>query len=232
MNRHFRIDQDAHGIAWLMFDNADGGTNVLTEEVLEGLDQCLVQVAQMHPKGLVIASAKTSGFIAGADVKAFARVPGVASAEQHIRRVHEILHRLESMAFPTVAAIHGFCLGGGLELALACDYRVGVDDTATRLGFPEVRLGIFPGYGGTVRSTRLLGDLAALQLMLGGRTVSARQARRMGLVDLAVPQRQLRAAAAGMIRRNTRPRRAGWVRRLPSLAMLRPLVCRVLASQV
>lgn len=232
MNPHFSISRDTDDIAWLQVDKADSTANVLTTELLEEFDQRLVQIAQMHPKGLVIISGKASGFIAGADVKAFAEVPGVASAEQHIRRVHEILHRLESMAFPTVAAIHGFCLGGGLELALACDYRVGVDDTATRLGFPEVRLGIFPGYGGTVRSTRLLGDLAALQLMLGGRTVSARQARRMGLVDLAVPQRQLRAAAAGMIRRNTRPRRASWVRRLPSLAMLRPLVCRVLASQV
>ncbi|MCP5306396.1 MAG: enoyl-CoA hydratase/isomerase family protein [Chromatiaceae bacterium] len=232
MNRHFRIDQDAHGIAWLMFDNADGGTNVLTEEVLEGLDQCLVQVAQMHPKGLVIASAKTSGFIAGADVKAFARVPGVASAEQHIRRVHEILHRLESMAFPTVAAIHGFCLGGGLELALACDYRVCCDDAGTRLGFPEVRLGIFPGYGGTVRSTRLLGDIAALGLMLGGHTVSGRAARRMGLVDLAVPRRELRAAATDQVLRSRRPRRAGWIKRLPAFAPLRPLVAQLLARQV
>ena len=160
MNRHLIITKDQHDIAWLQVDKADSSANVLTAELLEEFDQSLVQIAQMHPKGLVIISGKASGFIAGADVKAFADVPGVASAEQHIQRVHEILHRLESMAFPTVAAIHGFCLGGGLELALACDYRVGADDDATRLGFPEVKLGIFPGYGGTVRSTRLLGDLA------------------------------------------------------------------------
>jgi 3-hydroxyacyl-CoA dehydrogenase/enoyl-CoA hydratase/3-hydroxybutyryl-CoA epimerase len=232
MNRHFSIDKDPQGIAWLVFDNADGGTNVLSEEVLEEFDQSLVQVAQMHPKGLVILSGKPGGFIAGADVKSFARVPGVASAEQHIRRVHEIFHRLESMAFPTVAAIHGFCLGGGLELALACDYRVCCNDEGTRLGFPEVKLGIFPGYGGTVRSTRLLGDLKALELMLGGRTVSGRAARRMGLVDLSVPRRQLRPAAIGMIERNARPRRAGWLKRLPALAPLRPLVVKAMAAQV
>lgn len=232
MNRHLSITKDPNDIAWLQVDKADSSANVLTAELLEEFDQSLVQIAQMHPKGLVIVSGKASGFIAGADVKAFADVPGVASAEQHIHRVHEILHRLESMAFPTVAAIHGFCLGGGLELALACDYRVSVNDDATRLGFPEVKLGIFPGYGGTVRSTRLLGDLAALQLMLGGRTVSARTARRMGLVDLAVPKRQLRAAAVGMIQRNTRPRRASWIKRLLSLALARPMVCRLLATQV
>ena len=232
MNQHITIHKDDAGIAWLTFDNADGGTNVLTEEVLEAFDQALVQVAQMHPKGLVIISGKPSGFIAGADVKAFARIPGVASAEQHIRRVHEIFHRLESMAFPTVAAIHGFCLGGGLELALACDYRVCGDDSATRLGFPEVKLGIFPGYGGSVRSTRLLGDLQALQLMLGGRTVSGRAARRLGLVDMAVPLRQLRSAALQLLQRNARPRRAAWYKRLPALAPLRPLVTRVLAAQV
>ncbi|MCB1724116.1 MAG: enoyl-CoA hydratase/isomerase family protein [Gammaproteobacteria bacterium] len=232
MTRHFAIEKDAEGVAWLTFDNADGGTNVLTDEVLEAFDQALVQTAQLHPKGLVIRSAKTSGFIAGADVKAFARIPGVASAEQHIRRVHEIFHRLESMAFPTVAAIHGFCLGGGLELALACDYRVCCDDDATRLGFPEVKLGIFPGYGGTVRATRLLGDLKALGLMLGGRSISGRTARRMGLVDMAVPRRQLRPAALKMLQREARPRRASRSQRLPALAPLRPLVSRVLASQV
>ena len=232
MNPHFSVVKDEHEIAWLSVDKSDSGTNVLTDEVLEAFDQMLVQVAQMHPKGMVIISAKRSGFIAGADVKAFARVPGVASAEQHIRRVHEIFHRLESMAFPTVAVIHGFCLGGGLELALACDYRVSCNDESTRLGFPEVKLGIFPAYGGTVRSTQILGDIKALELMLGGRTISGRHARRIGLVDLAVPKRQLRSAALGMLQRNARPRRAGWARRLPAAAPLRPLVKRILARQL
>jgi 3-hydroxyacyl-CoA dehydrogenase/enoyl-CoA hydratase/3-hydroxybutyryl-CoA epimerase len=232
MNRHFSVEKDLREIVWLTFDKSDSGTNVLTDEVLEEFDQTLVQIAQMHPKGMVITSAKRSGFIAGADVKAFARVPGVASAEQHIRRVHEIFHRLESMAFPTVAAIHGFCLGGGLELALACDYRVSCNDERTRLGFPEVKLGIFPAYGGTVRSTRILGDINALELMLGGRTINGRRARRIGLVDLAVPERQLRAAAIGLLQRNTRPHRAGWLKRLPATAPLRPLVKRFLARQL
>jgi len=232
MNPHFSVEKDSEGIAWLTIDKADSGTNVLTEGVLEAFDQTLVHIAQMHPKGLVIISAKKTGFIAGADVKAFARVAGVASAEQHIRRVHEIFHRLESIAFPTVAAIHGFCLGGGLELAMACDYRVACDDDGTRLGFPEVKLGIFPAYGGTVRSTRLLGDLKALELMLGGRAISGHKARRIGLVDLSVPRRQLRAAAMSLLVRNASPRRASWLRRLPAVGPLRPLVKRILTTQV
>jgi len=232
MSSHFKVNKDAQGIAWISVDKADSDTNVLTEAVLEDFDQTLVQVAQLHPRAAVILSAKDTGFIAGADVKAFARVAGVASAEKHIRRVHEIFHRLESLAFPTVAAIRGFCLGGGLELALACDYRVSCNEPGTRLGFPEVRLGIFPAYGGTVRSTRLLGDIKALELMLGGRTIDGLAAQRIGLVDLAVPRRQLRSAAMHLLERNARPRRAGWLKRIPALYPLRPLVRRVLARQV
>ncbi|MCB1773777.1 MAG: enoyl-CoA hydratase/isomerase family protein, partial [Gammaproteobacteria bacterium] len=143
-----------------------------------------------------------------------------------------ILHRLESMAFPTVAAIHGFCLGGGLFFAFAGAPGVYTTDGKTRLGFPEVKLGIFPGYGGTVRSTRLLGDLKALELMLGGRTVSGRAARRMGLVDLAVPRRQLRSAAVGLAGQPGASRRAGWLKRLPAVAPLRPLFAAVMRRQV
>ncbi len=232
MNQHFTVTTDAEGIAWLTFDKAGSGTNVLSPEVLEAFDQTLIQIAQRHPKGLVIISGKPGGFIAGADVKTFAKVDGVASAEQHIERVHEIFHRLEAMAFPTVAAINGFCLGGGLELALACDYRVATDDRSTRLGFPEVKLGIFPGYGGTVRATRLLGDLKALELMLGGRTLDGRKARRMGLVDLTVPKRQLRAAATGLITEGRTPAQAAWWQRLPTASPIRPLVSHLLARQV
>ncbi len=232
MNHHFSLQVDDQGIAWMSVDRVGSSTNVLTEELLEAFDQTLVQIAQTHPKALVIQSAKASGFIAGADVKAFAQVPGVASAEQHIQRVHDIFHRLEAMAFPTVAAIHGFCLGGGLELALACDFRVSCDDEKTRLGFPEVKLGIFPAYGGTVRSTRLLGELKALQLMLGGRSVNGRQARRLGLVDLAVPRRQLRSAARQLAMGKRKPRRASWLAHLPASAALRPVTHRLLARQV
>lgn len=219
---HWEIDQD--GIAWLAVDKADAGTNVLTESILEQLDEVIVEIAQNHPQGLVIHSAKAGGFIAGADVKAFAQVNDSQWAERYIRRVHEIFQRIESLAFPSVAMVHGYCLGGGLELALACDYRVARDDTDTRIGFPEVRLGIFPGFGGTVRSLRAIGPLKALPLMLEGRTLSAIQAKRMGLVDHAVPGRQLRNTARMLIHNRSKIRRASLWQRLPGTLPFRPLV--------
>ncbi len=227
---HWELDDK--GIAWLAFDREDGDTNVLSEAVLEDFDATLVEIAQGHPRGLVIHSAKPGGFIAGADVKAFAGLDDAARAERHIRRAHEIFQRLELLAFPTVAAIHGYCLGGGLELALACDYRVACDDPATRLGFPEVRLGIFPGFGGTVRSLRLIGHLPALELMLSGRGIDARRAQRLGLVDHAVPRRQLHNVARLLIERRPAPRRASLLRRLPGVPPLRQALAPLLRAQL
>ncbi|RMG37748.1 MAG: crotonase [Gammaproteobacteria bacterium] len=231
---HWELDDE--GIAWLAFDKADSQTNVLDEALLEAFDATLVEIAQGHPRGLVIHSAKPAGFIAGADVKAFARISEPAEAERHIRRAHEIFQRLESLAFPTVAMIHGYCLGGGLELALACDYRVAREDPGTRLGFPEVRLGIFPGFGGTVRSLRLLGHLPALDLMLTGRTVDGKRARRIGLVDHAVPERQLRNAARLLIHERPSPTRSPMLKRLlgtlPARQLLTPILRQRLQPKV
>lgn len=232
MNTNFKWEVDQQQFAWLAIDNSDTSTNVLSADVLEDFDQVLVSIAQDHPKGLVIYSAKQNGFIAGADVKAFANLTNENSAKKHIQRVHEIFHRLESLAFPTVAMIHGFCLGGGLELALACTYRVARDDEGTRLGFPEVRLGIFPGYGGTVRSIRTIGHLPALKIMLSGRSVSGRSAKRIGLVDQAVPQRQLRNSARQLLLQKPTPKRAGLMQRLPGFAPLRPLLVQLMKQQV
>ena len=131
MNPDWHLELDQQEIAWLHFDRAGSRTNVLTRESLEALDEQLIAVAQRHPRGLVILSDKESGFIAGADVKAFARIRDPAEAERLIRRAHDIFHRLEALSFPTVAMIHGFCLGGGLELALACRYRVASTEQAS-----------------------------------------------------------------------------------------------------
>ncbi|HID45994.1 MAG TPA: crotonase [Chromatiaceae bacterium] len=232
MNHYFRVEHDEQQIAWLYFDTADATTNVLTSEALEAFDEQLINIAQTHPKGLVILSAKDGGFIAGADVKAFAAIASPEEAHKLILRAHDIFHRLEALSFPSVALIHGYCLGGGLELALACRYRIASTDPATRLGFPEVRLGIFPGFGGSVRSTRLLGHLPAMQLMLSGRAVSARAAKRLHLVDHALPRRQLKNAARQLINEQPPAWRPPLGKRLPGNAVLRPLVARILRSQV
>ena len=139
---------------------------------------------------------------------------------------------LEALPFPTVALIHGFCLGGGLELALACRYRIARDDTATRLGLPEVRLGIHPGFGGSVRLTRLVGALHAIDLMLSGRAVNGRTAKRMGIVDYVLPERHMKTAALSMILDPPFPHRAGKLQALTNHAWVRPLLAIIFRQQV
>jgi len=233
MNGHFRIERDAQDLVWLTFDMADSPVNLLNEQTLESLDEALVTVAQTHPRGLALLSAKPGGFAAGADIHALGALRDPTHLVPHIERVHEILRRPEALAFPTVAVIHGHCVGGGLELALACRYRIARLDPATRLGLPEVRLGIFPGYGGTVRATRTIGHLQALELMLSGRSLGARAAERIGLVDLAVPERQLRQAACRLLLAPPRPHRAGWLRgTLAGLAPVRPVLAGILRRRL
>jgi len=193
--RHWRTERDDDGILWLSLDREGASANSLSAEVIAELDRLLQDIEKSPPRALVIRSAKPAGFIAGADVREFQRIRSHGEASDLILRAHGVFNRLEGLRCPTVTLIHGYCLGGGLELALATRYRIAEDDPRTRLGFPEVRLGIHPGFGGTVRSTRLIGHLRALELMLSGRTLSARAARHLGLVDYAVPQRQLLRAA-------------------------------------
>jgi len=232
MNRHWRTEQDQDGITWLHFNQANSSTNVLTVEALEELDTALTEIEQANPTGLIICSDKPSGFIAGADVKAFSRITDVDEAKQQMRQAHAIFDRVERLKCPTVAMIHGFCLGGGTELALACRYRVCRNDPGTRIGLPEVRLGIFPGFGGTVRSTRLIGHLPALNIMLSGRALSGSAARRVGLVDMSVPERQLKVAAHHLVMTQPRPHQPTWLQRLPGNGLLRPLVGYFLKKQV
>jgi 3-hydroxyacyl-CoA dehydrogenase/enoyl-CoA hydratase/3-hydroxybutyryl-CoA epimerase len=193
--RHWRTHTDADGILWLGIDKADTGTNVLSSEVLLEAGKILDQIEVRPPRALVIYSAKKSGFIAGADIREFTRLETPEQAYELIRGGQSLFDRIEALRFTTVAAINGFALGGGLELALACKYRVLVDDPSVTLGLPEVRLGIHPGFGGTVRSVRLVGVLAAMSMMLTGRNVRPREALRIGLVDQLVPARHLERAA-------------------------------------
>jgi enoyl-CoA hydratase/carnithine racemase len=209
MNRHWQERQDEDGILWLGLDYADGPVNVLSRAVIEELDQLLDGIARDPPAALVIQSLKGSGFIAGADVHELSAVPDASTAGAHIRWVHGVFDRLDALPCPTLAMIHGFCLGGGLELALACRYRVASDFEGTRIGFPEVKLGIFPGYGGTFRAIRTLGAPAAMEIMLSGRLLRPSQARRLGLVDVTAPRRQLEAAARDLLARRPEPAPGG-----------------------
>src|SRR6202163_728624 len=190
--RHFKLTRDSDGIAWLLFDCAGASANTLSAEVIEKLDTVLAALENQRPAGLVIRSAKKSGFIAGADVNEFRGATDPRVVETSIGRAHAVIDRLEGLKIPTVAVIHGFCLGGGLEVALACQSRIAID--GARFGFPEVMLGLHPGLGGTVRFTRLVNPMQAMALMLTGKTIDARKAKSLGLVDAVTQERHVRNA--------------------------------------
>ncbi|HJX16580.1 MAG TPA: 3-hydroxyacyl-CoA dehydrogenase NAD-binding domain-containing protein [Acidiferrobacterales bacterium] len=228
--RHWRTEENLN-IATLTLDVEGANANVLSHGVLDELDQLLTALAEKSLAGVILRSAKGS-FIVGADVTEFRNIGDSARAADLARGGQHIFTRLAKLPFPTVAVIHGHCLGGGLELALACTYRVAREDEGTRLGLPEVKLGIHPGFGGTVRLPPLVGDLTALNLMLTGRTVSARQARGMGLVDETVPERHLLRAAQALLANHPKPRRARWWQRLPHWAPLRKPMAKLVERSV
>ncbi|MHB8623160.1 MAG: 3-hydroxyacyl-CoA dehydrogenase NAD-binding domain-containing protein [Sulfuricaulis sp.] len=231
MTKHWHIEyRTDHAV--LTLDVADHSANILSHEVLQEFDQQLSEIEHQPLVGLIIRSGKPGGFIAGADVREFEKITSAADATELARLGQQVLLRLAGLTFPSVAVIHGFCLGGGLELALACTYRIACEDAGTRLGLPEVRLGIHPGFAGSVRLPPLVGDLAALDMMLTGRAVSARAARRLGLVDEIVPERHLRHAAEAFLRRHPARKKAAWYRRLPGWKPLRPLIVRGLTPRV
>jgi len=229
---HWTLTRDDEHIAWLVFDQAGSGVNTLSDETLAEFDAVLSELEANPPRGLVIRSAKPSGFIAGADVKRFAGMRDPKAAEALIRNAHALLFRLEQLPCPSVAAIHGFCLGGGLELALACTYRIVTDDAKTKLGFPEVRLGIFPGFGGSVRSVERVGHLAAMNMMLSGRNLSGRAAKKTGLATDCVPLRQLEVACRHVLHNRPMPRKPGFIQHAAGWPALRGLIATRMRKQV
>jgi len=230
--QHWHLHRDEDQIAWLTLDMADAAVNVLAIDVIAELDAYLVEVESQSPRGLVICSGKRTGFIAGADINSFTTMKSQEEAAEFMRGCHTVFDRLESFVFPTVAMINGFCLGGGLELALACRFRIADEDPKVRLGLPEVKLGIHPGFGGTLRSVRLLGAPVAMDLMLSGRTLSARAAQKIGLVDYAVPERQLERAARMTVLNPPLPHKPRWWLRQTSHKLVRPLLARYLRRMV
>lgn len=185
---------DEAGVAWLTIDKAGASANSLSRAVMEELGAKIADLERAIPKALIITSAK-QGFIAGADIKEFVGIQSPDEAFAMIREGQLLLERLAALPCITVAAINGFALGGGLELALACRYRVLADDSSITLGFPEVQLGVHPGLGGTVRAVQLAGPVAAMDLMLTGRSIRPKKALELGLVDRLAPPAQLRQIA-------------------------------------
>jgi 3-hydroxyacyl-CoA dehydrogenase / enoyl-CoA hydratase / 3-hydroxybutyryl-CoA epimerase len=211
--RDWRFSIDMQGIAWAVFDREGESQNSLSRRALEELAMIIERVDEGARakliRGLVFISGKEKGFIVGADVREFDTLASEREIVDSITQVNGYLDRIEKLPIPVVCCIHGFCLGGGLELALACHWRIATRDDATRLGFPETRLGIYPGFNGTVRSIRQVGAYAAMPLMLSGAMIRATAARAMGLVDeLAPSPLNLRWMARKAIERKRRSKSA------------------------
>lgn len=231
--RHWQLKRDAEDIAWLVLDREGEKVNSLSREVLLELDAVLAKLEEDLPRGLVIYSAKKSGFIAGADIREFDHQTDATEAKAGIEMAHKLFDRLEALPCYTVASIYGFCLGGGLELALACDYRVALDSESTRIGFPEIQLGIFPAFGGTARSIRLLGGRKALELILTARSLRARAARGLGLVDKVVSEHgSLHWAARKAIVKQRKGHRASRLNRMSSSPGTRQIIAKAMEAQV
>src|SRR5882757_9777006 len=228
----WKVEKDADSVVWLTIDKPNTSANVLSSHVLRELDTILAPLTLDPPRAVIVISGKKSGFVAGADIKEFT---GITNVEEGFRLIHagqEVLNRLEALPCPTVAAIHGFALGGGLELALACRYRVAVNDERLSLGLPEVQLGLHPGFGGTVRSVRLVGVRPAMEMMLTGKPVRGKKALRIGLVDRLVPPQDLRKVAKEIALQAPAPRRAPFSERVLSWPIVRGFVKSALVSQV
>jgi 3-hydroxyacyl-CoA dehydrogenase/enoyl-CoA hydratase/3-hydroxybutyryl-CoA epimerase len=220
--RNWRLAFDLDGVCWLTIDREGESANSLSREVFTELEQIVSRLEEDPPRGLILQSGKDKSFIMGADVREFDDVGSPAEAEAFIREAHALLDRIEALSFPTAVIIEGYCLGGGLELALCCDYRVARNDESTRLGYPEVKLGIYPGFGGSARTTRQIGGLQAMPLMLAGRMLRAHQARAMGLVDQLVgPHGSPRWAARRAVLAGRKSRGPSWLAKLSNTAPAR-----------
>ena len=221
---NWSLQIDADRIAWLTCDMAQSSANVLSGDMVRELSAKLTEIAAQRPHGLVVQSAKPSGFIAGADIKEFVKIRTPEEGYELVRAGQSVMQQLADLPCPSVAAIRGFALGGGLELALACTYRVGADDAALSLGLPEVMLGIHPGFGGTVRGVQLIGVRAALELMLKGRPFRAGRALSAGLLDELVPPAELSARAKAILLRRPARQKPPLIDRLMNLGAVRPLI--------
>ena len=232
---NFKLKTDDDHITWVGIDVAGSNVNTMGTPVLAELATLLDQFDNEPPKAIVFHSLKSSGFIAGANIQEFeaiGKTDDVAAAEKLITTGYDLYDRLAAVKYPTLALIKGFCMGGGLELAMACRYRVAVDDPATRMGLPEVMLGILPAWGGVKRLPQLLGAPAAFDLMLSGKTVDAKKAKKLGLVDEAVPTRIMWNTAIGVLKTLPEPRKLSFMQSLMTNGFLRGYVASQAKKQV
>ncbi len=213
--KNWKLEREADsGIAWAILDTADSSTNTLGAEVMTELGAILDECEKNPPKGLIFRSAKEAGFIAGANIEEFTSADTPEKARVLIQRGWDTYNRLAAVRYPTLALVRGHCMGGGTELALACRYRIAVDEPGTKFALPEVMLGIVPGWGGMLRLPQLVGPAAAFDMMLTGKNISAPRAKKMGLADECVPPRVMENAARMLVLSAKPPRRLPFMQKL------------------
>jgi len=231
--QHWKLATDLDGVLWLSIDREGESVNSLSLDVLQELESIVDELEANPPAGLVLQSGKPGSFIVGADVREFDAYDDAEIASEGISRIHRLFNRIETLPFPTVATIDGFCLGGGLELALCFDYRIAMNMDRTRLGFPEVQLGIYPAFGGSARSIQQAGASNAMSIMLSSRNLRAKAARAMGLVDeLVGPHGSLRWAARRAIKQASKSRQPGQLTRLQNIGPARKQLARIMRKKV
>jgi 3-hydroxyacyl-CoA dehydrogenase/enoyl-CoA hydratase/3-hydroxybutyryl-CoA epimerase len=230
--QNLKLVIDDNNIAWLYIDLAGRSINLLSQIMINDIDALIKHLLINPPRGLVIVSDKKDSFIFGADINEFYDLDSEQSARDFMQNGHRLMNRLDSLPCPTVSMVHGYCLGGGTELSLACDYIIASDHPKTKIGLPEIRLGIFPGYGGTFRSIERCGPLAAINLMLTGRSISAHAARKIRLIDNVVPHRQLKTAAEHYVLNAPERKKLPLTARLAGLPMVRPFIAAQMRKQL
>ena len=232
MTEHWKLEIDDAGIAWLCLDKAEAKANVLSSYVIEELNGVLDELEARPPKGLVLYSGKPGSFVMGADITEFS---DFASAEEVARLGQlgqNVFRRFSSLPCPTVAYVNGVCLGGGLEIVMFFDYRIGPTGDKKLFGLPEVKLGLHPGFGGTVNAVQLCGVRAGMQLMLTGNPVNAKKALRIGLIDRIAGEDEWRKVALELVAQRPPRQKAPLVDRIMGLAPFRPFVRNMLIKQV
>jgi 3-hydroxyacyl-CoA dehydrogenase/enoyl-CoA hydratase/3-hydroxybutyryl-CoA epimerase len=231
-NNYWKIEQDDNNIAWLHFDTLDAPANLLSQAAIKELDDIIKAFEKDLPKAIIILSDKKDSFVFGADIKEFTALETEEQALAFMQNGHALMNRIEALNCPTVSMIHGPSFGGGTELSLACDYIVASDHKKTKIGLPEIKLGIHPGYGGTARSIERCGPLAAMGFMLAGSALPARVAKKLNLIDDSVPIRQLKTAAEYFALNTPKRKTLPLTARLANSALLRPLVASQMRKQV
>lgn len=229
--KHWTIKRDEDNICWLLFDYQDASTNVLSTEALNELNDILDNITTTETLAVIFKSLKKSGFIAGANIKEFVG-KNYEDALQLITLGHTVMNKIEALECNTISLIHGFSMGGGTELSLACNYIICSDDTSTKLALPEVKLGIHPGFGGSYRSIRRVGPLAAFDMMLTGRTINTRRAKKIKLVDEVTAHRQLDKAGIVFAHKKFRRPKQTLQNQILNNAFIRGFIANKIAKKV